>query len=130
MARGDTASDPRDRHALLLSSRQLMRIVAGMLTQPNLLERAMGDGCRILGRLSVHEPERKRHIVDGAHMRPEVEMLKDHAKRRPGFGKLPFRLPYAPFACLAPADFASEDANLATIMRGQEGQRPQEGRLA
>ena len=69
----------RDRHALLLPTRQLDRVAVGLVQQAHLVQSFPPD---LVGRLGVHFldlAQRDRHVVQGAHVREEVELLEDHA---------------------------------------------------
>jgi hypothetical protein len=76
--RGSNTSAARQRHALLLAARQLLRRCAGQMAQPHLVQRgghAGGGG----GRVDLAHLQRKGHVLRHRHVREQRVALEHHA---------------------------------------------------
>ena len=74
-----------DRDALLLASRQLSRVLAGLLRDLDALQVPHRDGGRLRSWQLADLYRRKHAIFENRHVRKEVEMLKHHADLSPHF---------------------------------------------
>ena len=83
-ARRTTGPDqgPRDRHPLLLASRELGRPVTQPVAEPDLLQEIRGF--RATFRCDTVRDVWQQDIVDGREIRDEVELR--HGSKRPPFG--------------------------------------------
>src|SRR5206468_3436363 len=73
------AERTRDRDTLLLTARELSRILLGLITNAHPLE-IFSRGRLRLGLADAARPNRGEHaVLQHRHMRKEVEALKDHA---------------------------------------------------
>src|SRR5205807_9785907 len=69
---------PRKRHTLLLPSRQLSRLRAQIIVEPHEIDHLLHALSALFFRESLY-PEAEFDILANRHVRPEREVLKDHA---------------------------------------------------
>ena len=70
---------PHDGHALLLTPRQPIRIVSGLVSQAEAGKKFKGLALRLVAPQTQDLARCKRHVVDDAAVRKEVERLEDDA---------------------------------------------------
>ncbi|MNP08724.1 hypothetical protein D3C76_1008040 [compost metagenome] len=76
---------PGNRHALLLATGQLRRVMLELVAQANHLQQ-LGCPFARLGRLHAQHLDRGLdHVLQGTHVREQVETLEHHADLRPHF---------------------------------------------
>ncbi len=68
-----------DRHALLLAAGELGRVVAGAVGEADGLELNAGLGLGVLAGEAADADQGLGDVAEGGHVRPEVELLEDHA---------------------------------------------------
>ena len=72
---------PRDRDPLLLTARELVRVLPGLLLQADSREQLVGPRLGLLPTDVLHATRGERHVVDRTKVREEIELLKDNADR-------------------------------------------------
>jgi hypothetical protein len=111
---------PRDRHALLLTTGELVRVRVGPRRQPDALEHRPGEVVGVAARHPVDQPGRQGDVVEHAHVREQVEGLEHHPHPCPdGVGVLPWV-----------GDVLAVEQDDAVVDVLQEVDGPQEGGLA
>ena len=73
----------RDRDALLLAAGQARRILARLVCEVNAGEAFGAELGGLLARQAAHAHRRLDHVAEHGHVRPQVELLKDHAEVAP-----------------------------------------------
>ena len=69
---------PRDRDALLLAARELVRMLLRLLLQPHLRQQLVGARLGVLAAHLADAPRRERDVVQHRQVREQVELLEDH----------------------------------------------------
>ena len=72
------AQGASDGDALLLTTREILRVLAGLMRHPDALERGDGDLGRLLLALLLQLDGRERQITQHRHVGIQVELLKHH----------------------------------------------------
>src|SRR5262245_17307694 len=111
---------PRDGDPLLLAARQVGRIVPGPVAQSHPLEQAARRGLGLAPRKLAHLDGRQHDVLEGGHMREEVEGLEDHPDPRAQGGELE----------AAPGEGVAQHDQVALLEALQPVHAPDEGALA
>ena len=111
---------PGNGHALLLTARERMRVLVGMVFQAHAGQQRHGPFTGLLARELAHAARRQREVVQHRQVREQVELLEHHAHfLAQGF---------QPLAVVIDLDAVDDDAT--GIVPLQPVQHPQEGALA
>jgi hypothetical protein len=73
---------PRDRHPLLLTARQLSRVLGRVLREADALEELQRARVGLVPRAAEHADLAEADVVGDAHVREQLEVLEDHADLR------------------------------------------------
>src|SRR5215216_675654 len=109
-----------DRHALLLTAREVGRVLIGLLGDPDALEQRARTLARLPRGLALGLDRPERHVVDHGAVREQVELLEDHpdllSQRGDGLARVRHR--------------AAVEEDLALVDLLERVDAPQHGRLA
>ena len=72
-----------DGDALLLAAGQARRHDVALLGEADLVEKLLGHGHRRIAAHAAHAQRRLDDVLQHRHVRPQIEVLKDHADVRP-----------------------------------------------
>jgi hypothetical protein len=131
---GSIASRAGDRHPLLLAARELCRVGIGLVGEPDPVEQLAGLPDRRVAKRSPDPRRRLDDVLQGRHVREEVEALEDHPDLRALAGDLALAQLVELVALLAIADEPPVDPQAArvdlleVVDAAQERRLPRAGR--